>query len=130
MAERLEAVGRKIGLKFMAAPVHGCYYLSTEMFYVEINIDASGAGSPTVNEAKIHHIDATQATQQANQGPNVSVESILLWSFESDVDPVVPSRPVPRGVNELKHCLYRTAPRSLRAYPRATFRRSCVIWRA
>ena len=29
MAERLETIGRKIGLKFMAAPVHGCYYLST-----------------------------------------------------------------------------------------------------
>ncbi len=56
MAERLETVGRKIGLKFMGAPVHGCYYLSTEMFYVEINIDA---GSGSVNEAKIHHIDSS-----------------------------------------------------------------------
>ena len=57
MAERLETVGRKIGLKFMGAPVHGCYYLSTEMFYVEINIDAAG----NVNEAKIHHIVAPGA---------------------------------------------------------------------
>ena len=57
MAERLETVGRKIGLKFMGAPVHGCYYLSTEMFYVEINIDAAG----NVNEAKIHHIVAAGA---------------------------------------------------------------------
>ena len=61
MAERLETIGRKIGLKFNSAPVHGCYYLSTEMFYVEINIDAS---SGAVNEAKIHHIDATQANAQ------------------------------------------------------------------
>lgn len=59
MAERLETIGRKTGLKFMAAPVHGCYYLSTEMFYVEINIDSAG----NVNEAKIHHIDTTQSNQ-------------------------------------------------------------------
>ncbi len=74
MAERLETIGRKIGLKFMAAPVHGCFYLSTEMFYVEINIDGSGSGSGSssvgggvkVNEAKIHHIDATTKTSQQN----------------------------------------------------------------
>lgn len=62
MAERLETIGRKIGLKFMAAPVHGCYYLSTEMFYVEINIDQAG----NVNEAKIHHLDATQTNPHPN----------------------------------------------------------------
>jgi hypothetical protein len=61
MAERLESIGRKIGLKFMGAPVHGCYYLSTEMFYVEINIDSA---TGDVNEAKIHHIDAATAQQQ------------------------------------------------------------------
>lgn len=62
MAERLETIGRKIGLKFMAAPVHGCFYLETEMFYVEINIDSSG----NVKEAKIHHIDATKGNQHSN----------------------------------------------------------------
>ena len=71
MAERLETIGRKIGLKFMAAPVHGCYYLSTEMFYVEINIDAS---SGAVNEAKIHHIDTTQANSQ----PSAQVRA---WNY-------------------------------------------------
>ena len=70
MAERLETVGRKIGLKFMGAPVHGCYYLSTEMFYVEINIDAAG----NVNEAKIHHIvapgaDGSSAASAASKHP-------------------------------------------------------------
>ena len=70
MAERLETVGRKIGLKFMGAPVHGCYYLSTEMFYVEINIDAAG----NVNEAKIHHIvaqgaDGSSASSAASKHP-------------------------------------------------------------
>ena len=65
MAERLEAIARKItsesgSLSFMAAPVHGCFYLSTEMFYVEINIDSAGI----VQEAKVHHIDTTQPHQQ------------------------------------------------------------------
>lgn len=65
MAERLETIGRQIGLKFMGAIAHRCFYLSTEMFYVEISIDGTGI----VNEAKIHHIDATQTSQQ----PNTSV---------------------------------------------------------
>ncbi len=86
MAERLETIGRKIGLKFMAAPVHGCFYLSTEMFYVEINIDGgsggsgSSAGSAKVNEAKIHHIDATQQNQQ-----NTVVSSHLSLSLSLQV---------------------------------------------
>ncbi len=70
MAERLEAIARKItsesagsvSLSFMSAPVHGSYYLSTEMFYVEITIDSAGI----VSEAKVHHIDATQQHQPPN----------------------------------------------------------------
>ena len=38
-----------------------CYYLSTEMFYVEINIDQNGR----VLEAKIHHIDPAQQRAQS-----------------------------------------------------------------
>jgi hypothetical protein len=76
MAERLEAIARKTtsdsgGLNFMAAPVHGCFYLSTEMFYVEINIDSAGI----VKDAKVHHIDTTQPHQQ----PNSRVRSIIYW---------------------------------------------------
>jgi len=75
MKERLEAVGRKIGLKFMAAPVHGCFYLSTEMFYVEINIEGDkqqghhggNASSVKVTEAKVHHIDSSASSQQTTQ---------------------------------------------------------------
>ncbi len=63
MAERLETICRKIGLKFMAAPVHGCFYLSTNMFYVQIDIEGAGGGVK-VSEAKIHHNDATQGNQQ------------------------------------------------------------------
>ena len=83
MAERLEAIARKItsesggsvSLSFMAAPVHGCFYLSTEMFYVEINIDSAGI----VNEAKVHHIDATQQHQQPNN--RVSMNSKNCHEF-------------------------------------------------
>ena len=66
VAERLEAIARKMGrnsdtgqnkLSFMEAPAHGCFFLSTEMFYVEINIDST---SGKVNEAKIHHIQHFQ----------------------------------------------------------------------
>ena len=78
MAERLEAIARKMGrnpengqnkLSFMEARAHGCYFLSTEMFYVEINIDSE---SGTVKDAKIHHIDSangqtSQITPTAQQ---------------------------------------------------------------
>ena len=72
MKERLEAIARKMGrnhengqnkLSFMEAPAHGCFFLSTEMFYVEINIDSA---SGMVKDAKIHHIDtANGQTSQA-----------------------------------------------------------------
>jgi hypothetical protein len=44
MAERLEAVARKTSsesgsLSFMADPVHGSFYLSNDMFYVEVRHD-------------------------------------------------------------------------------------------
>ena len=79
MAERLEAIARKMGrsnsdngqnkLSFTEAPAHGCFFLSTEMFYVEINIDSA---TGVVKDAKIHHIDtangqAFQVTPSAQQ---------------------------------------------------------------
>ena len=78
MAERLEAIARKMGrdpengqnkLSFMEAPAHGCFFLSTEMFYVEVNIDSA---SGMVKDAKIHHIDSangqtSQITPTAQQ---------------------------------------------------------------
>ena len=72
MAERLEAIARKMGrnaengqnkLSFMEARAHGCYFLSTEMFYVEINIDSE---SGTVKDAKIHHIDSANGQTSQN----------------------------------------------------------------
>ena len=63
LADRLEAISKQVAarwtkrgvatLNFMAAPVHGCYYLSTDCFYVEINIEGS---TGRVAEAKVHHI--------------------------------------------------------------------------
>jgi len=88
MAERLEAIARKItsesagsvSLSFMSAPVHGSYYLSTEMFYVEITIDSAGI----VSEAKVHHIDATQQHQPPNNRVRIKYKikenlSYLKW---------------------------------------------------
>ena len=75
MAERLEAIARKMGrnhengqnkLSFMEAPAHGCFFLSTEMFYVEINIDSA---SGMVKDAKIHHIDTANG-QTSQSGPS------------------------------------------------------------
>jgi hypothetical protein len=92
MAERLEAIARKttsesggtVNLSFMAAPVHGCFYLSTEMFYLEINIDSAGV----VNEAKVHHIDATQQQhQQQNNRVRVCRDCIgakIVWDMFVD----------------------------------------------
>lgn len=44
LADRLEAVARKCGVSFMA--VHGCFYLSTEMFFVEINVASEADAKP------------------------------------------------------------------------------------
>ena len=74
MAERLEAIARKTtsesgGLNFNADPVHGCFYLSTEMFYIEINIDSAGI----VTEAKVHHIDPSKETHK----PPITIVSLI-----------------------------------------------------
>lgn len=54
MSERLETVARQLQLKFMAAnptPGQHSFYISTEMFYLEIGIDNSGVVAGT----NIHH---------------------------------------------------------------------------
>ena len=85
MAERLEAIARKLGknpengqnrLSFMEAPAHGCFFLSTEMFYVEINIDSA---SGLVKDAKIHHID-TASGQTSQSTPSARQ---VIWSWLS-----------------------------------------------
>ncbi len=93
MADRLEAISRQVAsrwtkrgvatLKFMAAPVHGCYYLSTEMFYVEINIDGS---TGRVAEAKVHHIDTTQANHQTTTNCPEIIECLTKGDFNRFVD--------------------------------------------
>ena len=54
-------------LLLQAAPVHGCYYLSTDCFYVEINIEGA---SGRIVEAKVHHIDSNHPNQQASTPKN------------------------------------------------------------
>jgi len=54
MSERLETVARQLQLKFMAAnptPGQHSFYISTEMFYLEIGIDNNGV----VQGTNIHH---------------------------------------------------------------------------
>jgi len=76
LADRLEAISKQVAerwakrgvaLNFMAAPVHGCYYLSTDCFYVEINIEGA---SGRIVEAKVHHIDSNHPNQQASTPKN------------------------------------------------------------
>jgi len=76
LADRLEAISKQVAerwakrgvaLNFMAAPVHGCYYLSTDCFYVEINIEGA---SGRIVEAKVHHIDSNHPNQQASSPKN------------------------------------------------------------
>ena len=79
LADRLEAISKQVAarwnkrgvatLNFMAAPVHGCYYLSTECFYVEINIEGASTSGKIV-EAKVHHIDSNNPNQQTTTPKN------------------------------------------------------------
>lgn len=75
LADRIDSISKQVAarwtkrgvgtLKFMGAPVHGCYYLTTESFYVEINFEGS---SGRIVEAKVHHVDSNN--QQSSTAKN------------------------------------------------------------
>ena len=69
----------------MAAPVHGCYYLSTDCFYVEINIEGT---SGRVAEAKVHHIDSSHSTQQTSASKNCPeiIQCLTKGDFNKFID--------------------------------------------
>lgn len=50
LVERLEALSRQLGLKFME-DTNGLLFISSDMFYLEIVLDAAG----TVQDVKVHH---------------------------------------------------------------------------
>lgn len=72
-------------LNFMAAPVHGCYYLSTDCFYVEIYIEGT---TGRVVEAKVHHIDSNHPNQQTNPPKNCPeiIDCLTKGDFAMFVD--------------------------------------------
>lgn len=51
MVERLESLTRQLGLKFMVGASGVELFISSEMFYLEIVLDANG----TVQDVKVHH---------------------------------------------------------------------------
>ena len=95
LADRLEAISKQVAarwtkrgvatLNFMAAPVHGCYYLSTDCFYVEINIEGS---TGRVAEAKVHHIDSNHPNQQASTPKNCPeiIQCLTKGDFNKFID--------------------------------------------
>ncbi|KAL7731411.1 hypothetical protein ACLKA6_010570 [Drosophila palustris] len=68
LVERLESLSRQLGLKFMED--QQLLFISTDMFYVEILLDASGK----LNDVKVHH--ECKSEQQSN--PSSSSCSELL----------------------------------------------------
>ncbi|XP_018319034.1 mediator of RNA polymerase II transcription subunit 1 [Agrilus planipennis] len=51
MVERLESLTRQLGLKFMVGPSAVELFISSDMFYLEVILDQSGA----VRDVKVHH---------------------------------------------------------------------------
>lgn len=51
MVERLESVSRQLGLKFVAGPTGLDWFISSDMFYLEVVLEPSGG----VKDVKIHH---------------------------------------------------------------------------
>ncbi|KAF5290493.1 hypothetical protein FQA39_LY03597 [Lamprigera yunnana] len=51
MIERLESLTRQLGLKFMVGPSGTELFISSDMFYLEINLEQTGA----VRDVKVHH---------------------------------------------------------------------------
>ncbi|XP_026678774.1 mediator of RNA polymerase II transcription subunit 1 [Diaphorina citri] len=51
MVERLESISRQLGLKFMAGQSGFDWFISSDMFYLEVVLEASG----NVKDVKIHH---------------------------------------------------------------------------
>ncbi|XP_044759004.1 mediator of RNA polymerase II transcription subunit 1 isoform X2 [Coccinella septempunctata] len=51
MVERLESLTRQLGLKFVVGPSDVQLFISSDMFYLEILLDTSGA----VQDVKVHH---------------------------------------------------------------------------
>ncbi|GLV34478.1 Mediator complex subunit 1 [Carabus blaptoides fortunei] len=51
MVERLESLTRQLGLKFMLGPSGVELFISSEMFYLEVVLDPTGA----VRDVKVHH---------------------------------------------------------------------------
>ncbi|XP_046992764.1 mediator of RNA polymerase II transcription subunit 1-like [Schistocerca americana] len=51
MVERLESVSRQLGLKFVAGPTGFDWFISSDMFYLEVVLEPTGS----VKDVKIHH---------------------------------------------------------------------------
>jgi len=60
MVERLEMVSRQLSLKFTPGATGSEWFISSDMFYLEILIDAGG----TVQEVKIQHEGKTEQQVQ------------------------------------------------------------------
>lgn len=69
----------------MSAPVHGSYYLSTDCFYIEINIEGS---TGRIVEAKVHHTDSNTHTSQIGSSKHCAeiVECLTKGHFTKFVD--------------------------------------------
>jgi len=72
MSDRLESLARQMNLKFMVhspAPSQHSFYISTETFYVEMNMSHTGA----ILETKIHHQNPGGNSQHSTQpAPQIS----------------------------------------------------------
>jgi len=64
LVERLESLSRQLGLKFMED--QQLLFISTDMFYVEILLDANG----NLNDVKVHH--ECKSEQQSNSSSSSS----------------------------------------------------------
>lgn len=93
LADRIDSISKQVAarwtkrgvgtLTFMGAPVHGCYYLTTESFYVEINIEGS---SGRIVEAKVHHLDSNnQQTSNAKNCPEI-IHCLTKGDFGKFID--------------------------------------------
>ncbi|XP_046678698.1 mediator of RNA polymerase II transcription subunit 1 isoform X2 [Homalodisca vitripennis] len=63
MVERLESVSRQLGLKFVAGPSGLDFFISTDMFYLELVLEPSGG----VKDVKVHHEGKVEQPQSCEE---------------------------------------------------------------
>ena len=92
LADRLEAISKQVAarwakrgvaqLNFNAAPIHGCYFLSTDCFYVEINIEGS---TGRVVEAKVNYDPNQQTSTPTKNCPEI-INCLTKGDFNRFID--------------------------------------------